>query len=351
MKFMFIIQGEGKGHLSQALVLKKWLEASGHSVSSVFMGRNIPGKRISYAKKELETSLKYFFSPGLIRNPSRRGILPLTSVLLNVMLIPVYMVSVFRLAIAMRQKDVERIVNFYDPLAGFSRLIAGKKKKMFSLGHHFYQGRHVPQKLRALYFRIFLLRMLNFFCSMGSVILALTFSREEEELSEPDSFYYVPPILDPPSAGCPDKLKPFVLVYFLNPGFTPDLITMAAEHPDLLFRLYTGSLPSPESIPFNLSVSLPERADFMRDMDRATAVICTAGFETLCEALFRRLPLYIVPSEGHFEQLCNAEEVREKGLAGEIPEFPHFHFDPAHANRVREWYLQGKEIILSLLCT
>ncbi len=351
MNFMFVIQGEGKGHLSQALVMKKWLEASGHQVSSVYMGRNIPGRRISYAEKELNMALKYFFSPGFIRNPSRRGILPLMSLVLNVFLIPVYVLSVFRLSLAMKDKEIDRILNFYDPVAGFSRLLTGRKKKMFTLGHHFYQGRHVPQSLSTRYVGIFLLRILNFFCSLGSERLALSFSPEKENSSVPGSFYYVPPILESPPEEKSDLQRKIILCYFLNPGFTPNLIHIATRNPHLIFRLYTSSRSTQEAKPANLSISLPSREDFMKDMNRAAAVICTAGFETLCEALYRELPLYVVPSEGHFEQLCNAEEVKLKGFARDISEFSDLLFESADKEEVRAWYHRGKGMILSLLCS
>ena len=46
MKYMFVVQGEGRGHLTQALSLKTLLEKNGHEVVSVMVGcsakRSIP---------------------------------------------------------------------------------------------------------------------------------------------------------------------------------------------------------------------------------------------------------------------------------------------------------------------
>ena len=39
MKYLFIIQGEGRGHITQALALSQLLRRAGHSVEEVLVGR------------------------------------------------------------------------------------------------------------------------------------------------------------------------------------------------------------------------------------------------------------------------------------------------------------------------
>lgn len=38
MKFLFIVQGEGRGHLTQALTLEDYLQQEGHEVVKVLVG-------------------------------------------------------------------------------------------------------------------------------------------------------------------------------------------------------------------------------------------------------------------------------------------------------------------------
>lgn len=46
MKVLFVVQGEGRGHLTQALTMEQMLNANGHEVVGMLVGksksRNIP---------------------------------------------------------------------------------------------------------------------------------------------------------------------------------------------------------------------------------------------------------------------------------------------------------------------
>lgn len=39
MKILFIVQGEGRGHLTQAISMEKLLRSSGHEVVEVLVGK------------------------------------------------------------------------------------------------------------------------------------------------------------------------------------------------------------------------------------------------------------------------------------------------------------------------
>lgn len=40
MRYLFIVQGEGRGHLTQAISLKQMLEHNGHEVVAVMVGKS-----------------------------------------------------------------------------------------------------------------------------------------------------------------------------------------------------------------------------------------------------------------------------------------------------------------------
>ena len=42
MKVLFIVQGEGRGHLTQAITLEEILRRNGHEVVEVLVGKRIP---------------------------------------------------------------------------------------------------------------------------------------------------------------------------------------------------------------------------------------------------------------------------------------------------------------------
>ena len=49
----FIVQGEGKGHMSKALALREYLLEAGHSVDGVFLGTGAPEKVPDYILKSI----------------------------------------------------------------------------------------------------------------------------------------------------------------------------------------------------------------------------------------------------------------------------------------------------------
>jgi uncharacterized protein (TIGR00661 family) len=43
-------------------------------------------------------------------------------------------------------------------------------------------------------------------------------------------------------------------------------------------------------------------------MASAKGLVSTAGFESVCEAMYLNKPVLMVPVEGHFEQYCNSRD-------------------------------------------
>ncbi len=70
MKYLFIVQGEGRGHLTQALSLKEMLQRSGHEVTEVMVGisnnRHLP----QFFREQIGTDITTFESVNFL--PQRR---------------------------------------------------------------------------------------------------------------------------------------------------------------------------------------------------------------------------------------------------------------------------------------
>ncbi len=71
---LFIVQGEGRGHLSQSVALKEYLEEEGHTVVAVYLGSN-PSREIpAYFREVFKDKLTLFSSPWFLRTPNKKGI-------------------------------------------------------------------------------------------------------------------------------------------------------------------------------------------------------------------------------------------------------------------------------------
>ena len=52
---------------------------------------------------------------------------------------------------------------------------------------------------------------------------------------------------------------------------------------------------------------------FLDMMSRARGLASTAGFESVCEAMYLGKPVLMVPVKGHFEQFCNSRDAFKAG--------------------------------------
>ena len=69
MKYLFIIQGEGRGHLTQALSLRQKLIAEGNQVVGVLVGKS-PARRLpSFFVEKIKAPIYTFESPNFLPSP------------------------------------------------------------------------------------------------------------------------------------------------------------------------------------------------------------------------------------------------------------------------------------------
>ncbi len=64
MKYLFIVQGEGRGHLTQALSLAQMLRRNGHEVCEVLVGKNPNRVLPPFFEQQIGSRLRSFHSPS-----------------------------------------------------------------------------------------------------------------------------------------------------------------------------------------------------------------------------------------------------------------------------------------------
>ena len=63
-----------------------------------------------------------------------------------------------------------------------------------------------------------------------------------------------------------------------------------------------------------LATSLKPRKSFLKDLKNCKAIIATAGFTLISEALFLGKPYFALPLKGQFEQTLNALCLKQAGF-------------------------------------
>jgi uncharacterized protein (TIGR00661 family) len=346
MKYFFIVQGEGMGHTTQSLALRSMLERNGHIVTTTFLGTNFNGR-----KNVLYQNLPYknFFSPVFLHRADRQGINLFRTFLYNVLLSPVYFYTILRIAWHIRISDTQAVIVFYDMIGQLGSYFSFSGKPVYSISHHFFFDHPSfkwPSNRKA---ERILLKFHSTLASLGArKKLAISFT-EETNIVE-SRLFVIPPLLRPEILKCNPICQDFVHIYCLQPGFLNDIVNLAIKTPEMGFRAFIHEFSKSPELPSNLYISFIKDDKFRESICNSCLVICTAGFETLAEAVYLNKPLIVIPSKGHFEQYCNAIDAERVGIAAvsdsfKIVELPVLKNNPAHIPFVK-WIARAEEIIM-----
>lgn len=339
MNFLFIIQGEGKGHWSQAIAMKQKLDSQGHRISAVLAGRSKQRVIPPYAGKAMGMKIQSFRSPNFIRTSDRKGIRPGLSILYNLAISPVFILNIFRIRKQILRDDVDVVVNFYDMIAGLANFFIFKRKKFIVLSHHYFLTSGYFQFPEGYFFQKRFLKLHNRICALkADEILALSF----REFPSKPGFKIIPPFLREELKTMPVSDEGFILVYLLNEGLIRKVLEIAGDYTAYNFKLYTGEFPQKSVQPDNIQFKKPDYPGFIKDLASCHLLITTAGFESQCEAAFLGKPVFTIASKNHFEQICNAVDGEIQGISMPLEKFSiEFTPDTAKHPSIRNWFMRS----------
>jgi uncharacterized protein (TIGR00661 family) len=112
----------------------------------------------------------------------------------------------------------------------------------------------------------------------------------------------------------------------VNPGYAEEVMNFAKNNPHVSIKAFwdkKGAAVLEQPLP-NLSFHLVDDQAFLNAMAACKGLLCTAGFESVCEAMYLGKPVVMVPTAGQYEQACNALDGEQSG-AGKKADF--FDFD------------------------
>jgi len=342
MNYLFIIQGEGRGHLSQAIALKELLEKEGQFVKKAFIGSSPQREIPAYAKEVFGESLLHFRSPNFLKTHDKRGIKPGLSILSNFLLLPVFIHSIFILRREIRKKEYDRIVNFYDMIGGLASALSFSKKDTISISHHYFLGSSFFDLPKGHFLSKFFLKLHSAICALGSSeIRALSFDSHINNVN--GRLRIVPPLLREDLFKLEVTREGFILVYLLNSGWINEIKKLAESYPDISLKIFMDSKPDLKSLSPNMLLFRIDQEAFLRELSKCNSLITTAGFESQCEAAFLGKIVYTLPSKNHFEQKCNAIDGYRSGVSLPLEDFdPYLKINSAETEIFRKWCLSGQ---------
>lgn len=317
-KFIFTIQGEGRGHLTQAISMTQIAKEAGHEVVGYavgsFQGRKIPAFFSDFVG---DIPMVQYESPSI--NYGKGNSVHVRKTAMQALTkFRTYWKSACQLEKFIVENRPDGIVNFYESITGLYFLKTRSKVPCMSIGHQYLLlNRHfksIPEKKLDQ----FLLNLNTKITAIGSKkFLGLSFREMPDDLAK--NMYVVPPLLR-------QEVKKIVpvngkswLLYVTHYKLANQIIAWAQQNKEISLDCFWDHPEKKEvfSPSENLTFHPIDAEKYLVKMSTCAGLISTAGFESVAEAMYLKKPVMMVPVPNHIEQMINAYdgEISGAGIA------------------------------------
>ncbi len=318
MKILFIVQGEGRGHLTQALTMRNILRSNGHEVVEVLVGKSNARRLPKFFQEKIGVPVRQFESPNFLPTPAnKRNNIP-RSVAYNVFRLPYFAKSVFFIHQRIIETGADLVINFYELLTGFTYLFFRPNIPQVSIGHQYLFLHHDFTFPKAKRINLYLLRLFTRMTCMGATErLALSF--REMPNDDEKSITVVPPLLRNEVHNLTPTQGNYLHGYMVNAGFGKSIEEWHQLHPETPLNIFWDKKDAGETTRVDETLCFHQLNDtaFLQSLAGSMGYATTAGFESVCEAMYLGKPIMMVPA--HIEQDCNAYDATLSG-AGIVAE-------------------------------
>ncbi len=309
------MQGEGRGHMTQAISLYEMLKEQGHEIPAVVIGTSGRREIPSFIHEKIDTRLVQLPSPNFITDAKNKSINIGKTVWHNIKEYKTYKYSLQQIDELIKEHQPDVVINFFDLLVGLYYRFYKPQTKMICIAHQyiylhsdfeFPNGRFMDKLMIKYYTKL---------TSRGSSKnLALSFYNIHTKNND---VVFVPPLIRKELFELESEQQDYFLVYLVNNGYYEDLIAWHKNHPEVEVHCFTDQ-------PAKLNQLYAYKSDklflhalndklFLEKMSKAKGLASTAGFESVCEAMYLGKPVLMVPVEGHYEQFCNSRDAHKAG--------------------------------------
>lgn len=355
-KVLMVVQGEGRGHMTQAISMRQILDRNNYEVCGVLIGtsnrREVPAFFMEHFK---DVTVQKIQSPNFVTSKNNRKIKIWPTITHNVKNARRYMASARVLRHTIEETEADLVLNFYEPTCGLYHLMLRKRRKVpvISIAHQYLIGHSGFRFPRGHWMDRVMLRAYTSFTSAGSEHhFGLSFYPLQNERRS--RVRVVPPLLRSEVSRQSVKDDGYFLCYLVNSGYADDLIAWAKENSGSTLHVFSDFRFDGETQQVLPNICLHKLNDkkYLEYMAGCKGLITSAGFESVCEAMWLGKPVFMVPVEGQFEQMCNAVDALRAGAGIYEKTFRISRFLEwlpkwtSVADRFREWETQTEQIFI-----
>ena len=313
MRFLFVIQGEGRGHLTQAISLAQILQAAGHEVVRAVVGladrRPIP----AFFAEQFPAPHTPLTTPEMIYCPITNRLKVGATVGRAFGQLGTFRKSMRQLNETIEREQPDLVVNFFELLCGLTYAFHKPSVPVVSVAHQF-MALHpdFPFPAKKWLDKLTFLALVRLNAIGSTELFGLSFDQQADVPEK--RLRVVPPLLRREIAALKPTTEPFFLAYTTQAGLRSVVYGAHHRQPGQALRYYHADVANPEEqVDDTLTECQLDGQRYLADMARCEAVITTAGFESVCEAMYLGKPVLMMPQPNHYEQACNALDGQRAG--------------------------------------
>ena len=348
MRVLFIVQGEGRGHLTQAISMAQLLQREGHHIIGAWVNVDWHRPVPSFFLEQFAAPVIDLPGPSLVYHPQTNALdlkKTFQGILKN---IKEYKKSLAHLGEAIEHHQPDVVINFFELLGGLTYAIHKPKVPMVCIAHQC-MGLHpdfpypVGKRIDRLLFKALI--KLN---SWGArQRFGLSF---DEQADIPEQRLRIMPPLLRREVILRKRMEcsNFVVSYTTQPGLQSEIMNTCLLNPTVNVKYFQSqTVPSEKSVG-KLEFMPIDGQVYLDEMQRCRAVMTTAGFESVCEAMYLGKPVQMRPMPNHFEQVCNASDGQRVGAGMAVDKFDLTklllyanQYNESVSTSFRQWYRKG----------
>ncbi|MFA7553403.1 MAG: MJ1255/VC2487 family glycosyltransferase [Spongiibacteraceae bacterium] len=286
MKILYGVQATGNGHISRARMIARYFTEQNRSdieVTFLFSGRS-PEKFF-----DMECFGNCLYRRGLTFSTRAGKVSYLKTIREN------NLVEFIKEVSSLKVDDYDLIITDFEPITAWAAKLT--RQKVIGIGHQYAFGHNIPVAGKTLLAAVI---MRHF--APATTAVGLHWHHFDKAI--------LPPIIDENLHATHNNDSVVVYLPFEDQAVVSQLLNSLSQYH---FIQYSPELNDAEQ--GNISLRKTCHSGFKQDLSRSSAVICNAGFELVSECLQLQTPVLVKPLQGQFEQLSNAQALRQLGYA------------------------------------
>lgn len=359
MKYMFIVQGDGRGHMTQAIALSEMLRRNGHEVVEVLVGKSKTREIPDFFYDRIGAKCRVYDTPSFVFKKNQKYIHPLKTLIYNIhpKRLRKYKKSIEMISRRIKKNAPDVVVNFYEILAGLSHLRFSINVPFINVAHQFLIKHPDYPHAKDDGQGMMLFRLHTLLCGIGAIkTLALSFYPLKDFV--PDRIAVVPPLLRREVLELTPTDGDYILGYMLNQGFEEEVKAWHKDNSETELNFFWDKKDAASETVLRKGLTMHRLNDekFLQYMANCKGYVTTAGFESVCEAMYLGKPVMMIPV--HVEQEVNAADAESSGAGiigssfniGMLLKYLESH-KKENNDEFREWVNRGEELFLKHLTT